>query len=249
MSVVGLTKPCRVMVVEDDPVTRRLLCRAIEREPSLVLCSAVGTVHEARSYLSQWPIDVLLTDLGLPDGSGISVIRDCRQLRPRADVLVITMSSEEEHILACIEAGAAGYVLKESVQLNIVDAIVDLRAGGSPISPVIARKVLTRIRVAAALVDHHSMGEVEQVLLTRRECSILDAISRGGSYAKVAEAQGLSVGTVQTHIKHIYAKLGVHSRTEAIIEAQRRGLIASTARQVCCRRADAPAVLSLLKWQ
>ena len=74
------------MVVEDDPVTRRLLCRAIEREPSLVLCSAVGTVHEARSYLSQWPIDVLLTDLGLPDGSGISVIRDCRQLRPRADV-------------------------------------------------------------------------------------------------------------------------------------------------------------------
>ena len=135
MSVVGLTKPCRVMVVEDDPVTRRLLCRAIEREPSLVLCSAVGTVHEARSYLSQWPIDVLLTDLGLPDGSGISVIRDCRQLRPRADVLVITMSSEEEHILACIEAGAAGYVLKESVQLNIVEAIVDLRAGGSPISP------------------------------------------------------------------------------------------------------------------
>jgi DNA-binding NarL/FixJ family response regulator len=237
------------MVVEDDPVTRRLLCRAIEREPSLVLCSAVGTVHEARSYLSRWPIDVLLTDLGLPDGSGISVIRDCRQLRPRADVLVITMSSEEEHILACIEAGAAGYVLKESVQLNIVDAIVDLRAGGSPISPVIARKVLTRIRVAAALVDHHSLGEVEQVLLTRRECSILDAISRGGSYAKVAEAQGLSVGTVQTHIKHIYAKLGVHSRTEAIIEAQRRGLIASTARQVCCRRADAPAVLSLLKWQ
>jgi DNA-binding NarL/FixJ family response regulator len=220
------------MVVEDDPVTRRLLCRAIEREPSLLLCSAVGTVHEARSYLSQWPIDVLLTDLGLPDGSGISLIRDCRQLRPLADVLVITMSSEEEHILACIEAGAAGYVLKESVQLNIVDAIVDLRAGGSPISPVIARKVLTRIQVAATLVDHHSTGEVEPVLLTRRECSILDAIARGGSYAKVAEAQGLSVGTVQTHIKHIYAKLGVHSCTEAIIEAQRRGLIAPTARKV-----------------
>ena len=211
------------MVVEDDPVTRRLLCRAIEREPSLILCSAVGTVREAREYLAQCPIDLFLTDLGLPDGSGVTVIRDCRHLRPRADILVITMSSEEEQILACIKAGAAGYVLKESVQLNILDAIVDLRAGGSPISPMIARKVLTRMR--GDVGDDVGPSEAESALLTRREFSILDSISRGGSYAKVAEALGLSIGTVQTHIKNIYAKLGVHSRTEAIIEAQRLGLI------------------------
>jgi DNA-binding NarL/FixJ family response regulator len=168
----------------------------------------------------------LLTDLGLPDGSGVSVIRDCRHLRPRADILVITMSSEEEQILACIKAGAAGYVLKESVQLNILDAIVDLRAGGSPISPTIARKVLTRMRGDVGDVgDDVGPSEAESALLTRREFSILDSISRGGSYAKVAEALGLSIGTVQTHIKNIYAKLGVHSRTEAIIEAQRLGLI------------------------
>jgi DNA-binding NarL/FixJ family response regulator len=165
----------------------------------------------------------LLTDLGLPDGSGVTVIRDCRHLRPRADILVITMSSEEEQILACIKAGAAGYVLKESVQLNILDAIVDLRAGGSPISPMIARKVLTRMR--GDVGDDVGPSEAESALLTRREFSILDSISRGGSYAKVAEALGLSIGTVQTHIKNIYAKLGVHSRTEAIIEAQRLGLI------------------------
>lgn len=211
------------MVVEDDLVTRRLLCRAIEREPSLILCSAVGTVREARECLAQCPIDLLLTDLGLPDGSGVSVIRYCRDLRPRADILVITMSSEEEQILACIKAGAAGYVLKESVQLNILDAIVDLRAGGSPISPMIARKVLTRMR--SDVGDELGAGEAESALLTRREFSILDSMSRGGSYAKVAEALGLSIGTVQTHIKNIYAKLGVHSRTEAIIEAQRLGLI------------------------
>lgn len=211
------------MVVEDDPVTRRLLCLAIEREPSLILCSAVGTVREAREHLTQSPIDLLLTDLGLPDGSGVSVIRDCRHLRPRADILVISMSSEEEQILACIKAGAAGYVLKESVQLNILGAIVDLRAGGSPISPMIARKVLTRMR--GDVGDDAGPADGESVLLTRREFSILHSISRGGSYAKVAEALGLSTGTVQTHIKNIYAKLGVHSRTEAIIEAQRLGLI------------------------
>ena len=134
------------MVVEDDPVTRRVLCHAIQRESSLHLCTAVGTVREARQYPAQSPIDLLLTDLGLPDGSGVSVIRECRQRRPRADILVITMSSDEEQILACIDAGAVGYVLKETVQLDILNAIVDLRAGGSPISPVIARKVLTRMR-------------------------------------------------------------------------------------------------------
>jgi DNA-binding NarL/FixJ family response regulator len=100
---------------------------------------------------------------------------------------------------------------------------VDLRAGGSPISPMIARKVLTRMR--GDVGNDVAPSEAESALLTRREFSILDSISRGGSYAKVAEALGLSIGTVQTHIKNIYAKLGVHSRTEAIIEAQRLGLI------------------------
>ena len=213
------------MVVEDDPVTRRILCQAIKREPSLVLCSAVGTVREARQFLAQSPIDLLLTDLGLPDGSGISVIRECRQRRPRADILVVSMSSEEEQVLACIDAGAVGYVLKESVHLNILNAIVDLRAGGSPISPMIARKVLTRMRCGSSVIGKHVTSEVGAGMLTKRECSILDSIARGGSYAKVADALGLSIGTVQTHIKHIYAKLGVHSRTEAILEAQRLGLI------------------------
>jgi len=213
------------MVVEDDPVTRRIICHAIESEPSLTLCSAVGTVRDARRYLIQSPIDLLLADLGLPDGSGISVIRACRQYQPRADILVISMFSEEEQILACIEAGAVGYVLKESIHSSLMSAIVDLRSGGSPISPAIARKVLLRMRHGVSGRISQLSSEPSCSVLTRRECLILDSISRGGSYAKVADAFGLSIGTVQTHIKHIYAKLGVHSRTEAIVEAQRRGLI------------------------
>lgn len=213
------------MVVEDDPVTRRIICHAIESEPSLTLCSAVGTVRDARRYLIQSPIDLLLADLGLPDGSGINVIRACRQYQPRADILVISMFSEEEQILACIEAGAVGYVLKESIHSSLMSAIVDLRSGGSPISPAIARKVLLRMRHGVSGRISQLSGEPSCSVLTRRECLILDSISRGGSYAKVADAFGLSIGTVQTHIKHIYAKLGVHSRTEAIVEAQRRGLI------------------------
>lgn len=214
---------CRVLVVEDDVVTRRLLCNAIELEPSLELGGAMSTVIDAQKYLEHTPIDLLLTDLGLPDGSGLAVIRSCHRLSPWADIMVITLSSDEDQILACIEAGASGYVLKESGHVNILRAILDLRSGGSPISPVIARKVLARMRRYAA--GAHVALAPDGAMLTRRESAILELISRGGTYAKVAQALGLSVGTVQTHVKHIYAKLSVHSRTEAIIEAQRRGLI------------------------
>ncbi len=216
-------QPSRVMVVEDDPVTRRLLCHAIEHEPSLELVAVFGAVSDARRYLEQTPIDLLLTDLGLPDGSGLAVIRCCRRLLPKADIMVITMSSDEEQILACIEAGASGYVLKESAHDNILRAILELRSGGSPISPMIARKILARMRDDAA--SSQDLSDAGATLLTRRESAILELISRGGTYAKVAEALSLSIGTVQTHIKHIYAKLSVHSRTEAVIEARRRGLI------------------------
>lgn len=215
-------QPCRVMVVEDDVVTRRLLCTAIELEPSLVLVGACGTVADARHHLERAHVDLLLTDLGLPDGSGLDVIRSCRRLAPDADIMVITLSSEEEQVLACIEAGASGYVLKESGHDRILQSIVEMRAGGSPISPLIARKVLARMRRHAPDVPADPPGHAS---LTRRESAILELIARGGTYANVAQALGLSVGTVQTHIKHIYAKLSVHSRTEAILEAQRRGLL------------------------
>jgi len=218
-----LPPPCRVMIVEDDVVTRRLLCGAIALEPTLELVGAFGTVADAQRHLEQVEIDLLLTDLGLPDGSGIAVIRSCRRLMPEVDIMVITLSSEEEQILACIEAGASGYVLKESGHMNILQSIVEMRAGGSPISPVIARKVLARMRQHA--LDAQADRNAEASLLTRRESAILELIARGGTYAKVAQALGLSIGTVQTHIKHIYAKLSVHSRTEAILEAQRRGLL------------------------
>jgi DNA-binding NarL/FixJ family response regulator len=200
------------------------LCHAVETEPSLTLHGAFGSVADALAWLKKETIDLLLTDLGLPDGSGLSIIEACRKRLPHADIMVITMSSDEEQVLACIEAGAAGYVLKEAGHIDIVRALLDLRAGGSPISPVIARKVLARM-VKFHTQETDAYEESSAQLLTPRENAILELIARGGSYAKVAEALGLSVGTVQTHVKHIYGKLSVHSRGEAVYEAHRRGLI------------------------
>ena len=217
-------QPARVMVVEDDSATRLLFCKAIQSESSLHLSASCSNVAEAVDWLTTNQCDLLLTDLGLPDGSGIDVIQTCRRLHPDTDIMVTTTSSDEEQVLASIEAGASGYVLKESGYRDVVRALLEVRSGGSPISPLIARKVLARMRRPLWQPEPEE-GEALARRLTRREAAILELIARGSSYAKVAVALGLSIGTVQTHIKHIYAKLSVHSRGEAVYEARRRGLL------------------------
>jgi DNA-binding NarL/FixJ family response regulator len=213
-----------VAIVEDDAVTRSLLSLAIESEPALALIAAFDRARPAIAWLAANRPDLLLTDLGLPDGSGVEVIRACARYSPGSSIMVISMSSDEDKILSCIEAGASGYVLKDAGRTDIVQALLDLHAGGSPISPIIARKVLARlrgaVRPARPAVEHRNASA-----LTKREASILELIAQGDSYGDVAAALCLSVGTVQTHVKNIYGKLSVHSRGAAVYEAQRRGLL------------------------
>lgn len=223
MSQSAAPDPIKVLIVEDDAVTRRALSLAIESSHELKLVAALEAVSPALAWLETGEIDVLLTDLGLPDGSGIDIIRACVRHLPKCDIMVITMSSDEDNVLACIEAGATGYVLKDAGRLDVVRAVLELRAGGSPISPIIARKVLARMRDAKK--PDEIDGNARVVSLTKREAAILDLIARGDSYGDVAKMLSLSVGTVQTHIKNIYDKLSVHSRGEAVFEAHRRGLL------------------------
>ncbi|CAN5275194.1 response regulator transcription factor [soil metagenome] len=217
--------PVTVLIVEDDPVTLRSLCLAIESEPTLKLVASFDSVKPALAWLESQSVDVLLTDLGLPDGSGVEIVVACAQRYPECDIMVITMSSDEANVLACIEAGAAGYVLKDAGRLDIVRAVLDLRAGGSPMSPAIARMVLARVRGGNKAVPTAAAETDNVAALTKREAAILDLISRGDTYGEVARLLSLSVGTVQTHIKNIYGKLSVHSRSEAVFEAHRRGLL------------------------
>ena len=218
-----------VLIVEDDAVTRRALCLAIESEPALKLVAALDSVKPALDWLEKQAVDVLLTDLGLPDGSGVEIILACARRHPNSDIMVITMSSDEANVLACIEAGASGYVLKDAGRLDIVRAVLDLRAGGSPMSPAIARMVIARVRdgkkIAPTPASSDSSDSIELTTLTKREAAILDLIARGNTYGEVAQLLSVSVGTVQTHIKSIYGKLSVHSRGEAVFEAHRRGLL------------------------
>ncbi|HZW14487.1 MAG TPA: response regulator transcription factor [Noviherbaspirillum sp.] len=226
MSDATLREAVGVLIVEDDAVTQKSLCRAIESEPELKLLAVFDSVKPALAWLERESPDVLMTDLGLPDGSGLELIHACARHHPCADIMVVTMSSDEASVLACIEAGASGYVLKDPGRTNIAQAVLDLRAGGAPMSPAIARMVLAKVRhtkkMPPAAAESHDVGTTG---LTKREAVILDLIAQGESYGDVAKLLSVSVGTVQTHIKNIYGKLSVHSRGEAVFEAHRRGLL------------------------
>lgn len=217
--------PVGVLIVEDDAVTRKSLCLAIEAEPGLKLLAEFDSVKLALAWLEVEAADVLMTDLGLPDGSGIEIIHACARHHPYTDIMVVTMSSDEANVLACIEAGASGYVLKDAGRMDIARAVLDLRAGGAPMSPAIARMVLAKVRDGKKGAATTMLQDSAETGLTKREAAILDLIAQGDSYGEVAKLLSVSVGTVQTHIKNIYGKLSVHSRGEAVFEAHRRGLL------------------------
>lgn len=211
-----------VMVVEDDPAFLTRFCKIVSCDPELELFAAVADLASARQAMSKVPPDVLLTDLGLPDGSGIDLIRETARRYPATDIMVITVFGDEDHVLASIEAGATGYILKDSVPEEFIDLIKQLRSGGSPISPVIARQLLKRFKSGAAAPK---ATRVEDNLLSPREAEILSLIAKGFSFGEIARLVTISPHTVTTHVKKIYQKLAVHSRGEAVYEAGRMGLL------------------------
>jgi DNA-binding NarL/FixJ family response regulator len=213
-----------VALVEDDRATRERLASSVRAQQSLKLVAEYTHGAEALAGLAWRAPDVLLVDLGLPDMSGLELIRFAAKRYPECDILVISIFGDEANVLAALEAGARGYLLKGSLQHDIAFDIRDIRNGGSPLSPVIARQMLKRLRIPRRDALAKKTGE-EETTLTAREGEILNAISRGFSYSETAQMLGLSVGTVHSFLKRVYRKLAVHSKTEAVFEANRLGLI------------------------
>jgi DNA-binding NarL/FixJ family response regulator len=211
-----------VALLEDDRDTRARLVASIRAQASLALVAEYTTGAEALAGLDSSAPEVLLVDLGLPDISGLEVARFVAERHPDCDILVISIFGDEANVLAALEAGARGYLLKGSLQHDIAFDIQDIRNGGSPLSPIIARQVLKRLQTPR---DASEKKAEDETTLTAREGEILNAISRGFSYAETAQMLGISVGTVHTFLKRIYRKLAVHSKTEAVFEANRLGLI------------------------
>lgn len=216
-------QPTAVIVVEDDPLTREDLVRKVELDPTLNVVAVCATFAEGKAALTAGSVDVALIDLGLPDGDGTHLIRLATSLDPPVEAMVITVFADERHVIAAIEAGATGYLLKDADAPSVARSIHDLRAGGSPISTAIARHLLKRFRRSPPETPA-TAGE-STVHLTPREQEVLEVVVRGFSNIEISELMGLSFHTVTSHIKNIYRKLAVRSRSEAIFEAAQQGLI------------------------
>ena len=206
-----------VVLVEDDAATREHLARAVAAAPDFELAASAGTLAAGREALRSARPALLLTDLGLPDGSGIELIRAAAD----AGVLplVITVFGDEEHVVAAIRAGALGYLLKSDSQAEIATALREIARGGSPISPAIARYLLGAVRGVPRVPTS------DTPTLSERELEVLRAIVKGFTYDEIAGLLEISSATVATHVRRIYRKLSVHSRGEAAYEALQQGIV------------------------
>jgi len=216
--------PCRVVILEDDPNVTLHFTAIIASAPDLVLCGTADSLAGADALLAGRP-DLLLSDIGLPDGSGLSFIPRIKAGLPECRVLVITAFGDRETVVAALNAGADGYLLKDSGESVILDGIRATLDGGAPISASAAVYLLERLRAPPDLQRPGlpaTPGVPEAERLTPREIDLLELFSRGQSYKSAGRALGISPLTVGNHVKAIYRKLQVHSRGEAVYEAVRR---------------------------
>lgn len=227
----------RVLLVEDDVNFQNMVAAALNGAADMRLAGIATTRAQGLAALEQPQPDVLLVDLGLPDGSGIDVIHAAHAQWPGCAIMVSTAFGDEEHVLASIEAGASGYLLKDSSPYRMVDEIRSLHAGGSPISPLIARQVLTRFRHRdaqavplpnATPVQPPALlppAQRDHGVLSAREHEVLTLITKGFKADEIANLMQVSSYTVKSFVRRIYAKLEVRSKAEAIYEARNQGLL------------------------
>jgi DNA-binding NarL/FixJ family response regulator len=231
--------PITVALVEDEPDTFTRLCAALSKDDRIQLLHATNAAKPMLTWLVEQmghsAPDVLLVDLGLPDQSGLEVIRLCKAMKPKTEIMVVTMFGDEANMIRAFEAGASGYLLKDGDESELAEHVRSLDAGGSPMSPIIARQLLTRMSVGTlqAQATSRMPSQPEQPsnlsatrLLTAREEQVLQLLSRGHTYGELAKEMGVTINTIQTHIRGLYAKLEVHSKSEALFEARQLGLLA-----------------------
>ncbi len=203
----------RVAVVEDRSDERESLVGLLRTAPDVVCVAACESATDALEQLPRLEPDVVLMDIQMPGLSGIDCARQLQPLLPEAQIMMLTVVEDHDLIFRSLSAGATGYLLKKTPPPKLLEAIRELRAGGAPMSGQIARKVIAAFRQPAT-------SETAADKLSPTEQAVLDRLARGLLYKEVAEELQLSASTVRTHVWHIYRKLQVHNRTEAI----RKGL-------------------------
>ncbi|MGE8318229.1 MAG: LuxR C-terminal-related transcriptional regulator [Comamonas sp.] len=218
-----LALPVPVLVVEDEPLLQQRL-RGVLRQLGYAADALLfaASLAEAQACLAAQPVALALVDLHLPDGNGRELIEQLRADDPGLGILVVSAWSSEESILGALRAGATGYVLKERDDFEVLLSIRSVLRGGAPIDPFIARRILELLPLPAPAGPAAPAGEA---VLSEREGQILRLVADGLSNREIAEQLFLSRYTVESHVKRIYRKLAVSSRTGAVRAARERGVI------------------------
>lgn len=205
-----------VLIYEDNELLRESLCAMVRMNELLSCVGAFGNVMQVEQQVQAHNPDVIFMDIDMPGMSGIEAVRKIRLLNSEIPILMLTVFDDNQHVFDAICAGASGYLLKKQISTKLFDAVEEVLAGGAPMSPSIARMVISSMQ----------LRPVENVYkLTPREKEILTSLSRGNSYKLMAAEFEISMDTVRTHIKKIYEKLHVHSQTEAVSKAINEKLV------------------------
>jgi len=233
-------QPMKIAFVDDSPQMRQMIASVLALGFPDAQVTSFETLAGASAFARENEQDIWLIDLGLPDGSGVDLIRQVREKFARTHLLVITVFTDADNIVTSIQAGANGYLLKEDMQrdLPLVSTIEAIRRGGTPLSPLIASRLLARMQIPAlptAAQQKTSQPPLASGLsqesgapehgLTPREVELLLLLGRGYTYLEAAGLMGVEIGTVQTFVKRIYTKLAVNSRTQAVFEARAMGVM------------------------
>lgn len=205
-----------VSIVEDDPQVRSSLAKLIDGAPGFRCVSRHGSAEEALLEIPKIHPDVTLMDINLPGINGVECVRRLKPSLPGTQMIMLTVYQNTEHIFNALAAGATGYMLKQTPPAELLAAIKEVYAGGSPMSSHIARKIVQSFQQPA-----EALAEAES--LSPREAEVLDLLAKGFLYKEIAEQMKVSYATVHTHIRHIYEKLHVRSRTEAVAKHLNQG--------------------------
>jgi DNA-binding NarL/FixJ family response regulator len=198
-----------VSIVEDDPGVRSSLAKLINSSPGYRCVSQHASAENALEEIPKLKPDVALMDINLPGINGVECVRKLKPLLPRTQVIMLTVYQNTDHIFKALAAGATGYLLKQTPPAELLAAIRDVNAGGSPMSGHIARKIVQSFQET-------SEARATAEALSPREAEVLDLLAKGFLYKEIADQMKISYATVHTHIRHVYEKLHVRSRTEAV---------------------------------
>lgn len=210
--------PIRLIIYEDNQQLRESVSALIGLSQDFFLQGSYGDVIHVEEQVKEHDPEVILMDIDLPGMNGIEAVKKIRTFNSSVYILMLTIFDDNNHVLDAICAGASGYLLKKYLPEKLIEAIHEVRHGGAPMSPGIARLVISRLQ-------QHPTSTVNRYELTPREKEILSSLSKGNSYKLIAAQLDISIDTVRTHIKHIYDKLQVRSQTEAVSKAINERLV------------------------